>query len=102
MSVFAIPHYHDTANSLTLSVKLGNTPAHLWTDTNLSNVFQAQGRAILVNAQWNIPQILLVLNVTSSAYHVFRFCHFDNRCSNLLIASLNGRLDMTQGDIESA
>ena len=102
LGVLAETHHHDAADGLALAIELGNAPAHLRAQIDLGHVPEAQRRAVFIDAQRDVGQVLFALNVAGGPHHVFGLGHLHHRGPHFLIGAFDGHLNMGQRHAEGA
>ncbi len=90
--VLAPAHHDDAADDFAFAIEFGDAAPHLRAESDLGNVRKDQRRSLVVHAQRDVGEVLLVLQVAGRADHVLGFAHLHHRATGLLVAAANGVL----------
>jgi len=92
--ILAPAHDDDAANRFAFTIQFDDATPHLGTDAQFGNVRKQHGRAIGIDTQRDIGQIIEALYITGGANHVLGLAHLDHRSARFLITGLNRALDL--------
>ena len=68
--VLALPHDDDAGNDFSGAVQVGNAAPDIGPHHHLSDIANANGRAVFAGGQHGIFEIVFVADVTAAAHHV--------------------------------
>ena len=97
--ILPIPHHHNTPHHLPLAIPLGQSPPEFWPHLHSRNIFYANRRTVFIHAQCNLLDIRHRLDISQSTHHKLRLCQLDQPPPHIVIAALNRRPNLLQGNI---